>query len=70
VIYCGCIREKSLIFALSGGKKTAEVGKFAGKMLLYTVSVFGCDLKFVDCMLAAVSENDKLVRFKSLLRVA
>lgn len=37
--------------------------KFTGKMF-YTSVGTRCDPKFVDCMLAAVSGNDKLVRFR------
>lgn len=39
VIYCGCIREKSLISTLSKKKKQKQ-RKFSGKMF-YTALVFG-----------------------------
>jgi hypothetical protein len=54
VIYGGCIREKSLISTLKTEIKTRWKRTFSGKMLLYTRFGIHFDLKFVDCMLAAV----------------
>lgn len=67
VIYGGCIREKSLIFTLCEWKMKKKRGRRRGirwKNVFYTSVGICCDLKFVDCSLAAVSENDKLVRFE------